>query len=500
MKKRMRPIGILLFWLLLWQWAAGMIDNNILFVGPADVLAALFEQSLEWDFWKTIGFSFSRISLGFLSAFFTAIFLGSLSYRFSLLKELLNPVMLLAKSVPVASFVILALIWMGSKNLAAFCAFIVVLPIIYVCVLSGLESTQNKLLEMASIFQIPLMKKIKAVYWPALIPYLISGVNSALGMAIKSSVAAEVIGVPEFSIGEKLYKAKIYLSTADLFAWTLVVIFVSWLFEKAFLRLLESLNPAGAGRKSGAKNKKISECAAQNGALNRFYTSQKELLLSALPYFCRDANRNRGCMRLELCHINKSFGSLDVLKEMSAEFTTSDIYCLTAPSGAGKTTLFRLIMGLEKPDSGTVSFFDESVHTPAGPLSRSADSIRFSSVFQEDRLIEHLSPMENTALVLSGKTGQADIRGELSCLLPEESLDRPVSTLSGGMRRRCAFMRAMMAASDIVIMDEPFTGLDYDTKNLVIEYLLAHRKNRMFLIATHDPSDIKKLDAVTLKV
>lgn len=248
MKKKMRQMGVLLFWLILWQWAAITIDNHILFVGPADVLASLFMQSAAWDFWKTILFSFSRICLGFLTAFFTAIFLGALSYRFSIFKELLNPVMLLAKSVPVASFVILALIWMGSKNLAAFSSFVVVLPMIYVSTLSGLDSTDHKLLEMAHIFRMPLIKKIKAVYWPALIPYLISGVNSALGMAIKSSVAAEVIGVPDFSIGEKLYKAKIYLSTADLFAWTLVIIFVSWLFEKFFLMLLERLNPAGQGK------------------------------------------------------------------------------------------------------------------------------------------------------------------------------------------------------------------------------------------------------------
>lgn len=205
-------------------------------------------------------------------------------------------------------------------------------------------------------------------------------------------------------------------------------------------------------------------------------------------------------LRLNLIHIYKSYSSLDVLQDLTAEFSAPGIYCLTAPSGAGKTTLFRLIMGLEKPDSGIISFSVHPIHMSEESRSCSADSIHFSTVFQEDRLIEHLSPIENMALVLSGKPEQADIRRELSCLLPEESLDRPVSTLSGGMRRRCAFMRAMMAASDIVIMDEPFTGLDPATKNLVIEYLLAHSNNRLFLIATHDPSDIKKLDAVTLKV
>lgn len=244
MSDRMRKTGILLFWLLVWQTAAVMIDNDILFVGPVNVLSALISQSETWGFWKTILFSFSRICLGFLSAFFTALLLGAVSYRFSFIKELLAPVMLLAKSVPVASFIILALIWMGSENLSVFSAFVVVLPIIYVSTLAGLESTDGKLLEMAFVFRLPLLRKITAVYWPALSPYLLSGIKSALGMGIKSSVAAEVIGVPDFSIGEKLYKAKIYLSTADLFAWTLVIILVSWLFEKLFLKLIGLLSPA----------------------------------------------------------------------------------------------------------------------------------------------------------------------------------------------------------------------------------------------------------------
>ncbi|MEF9954905.1 MAG: ABC transporter permease subunit [Clostridium sp.] len=241
--KTMRQTGILLFWLLLWQMASMAIQNNILFVGPADVLTALFRQVGTSDFWKTLGFSLSRICLGFLSAFFIAIFLAALAYRFSFFKELFTPIILLAKSVPVASFVILALIWMGSKNLSVFIAFVVVLPMIYAATLSGLYSTDSKLLEMAHIFRLTFFKKIKLLYLPALIPYLKSSVNTALGMSIKSGVAAEVIGVPDFSIGEKLYTAKIYLSTADLFAWTLVIILVSWLFEKLFLRLIELINP-----------------------------------------------------------------------------------------------------------------------------------------------------------------------------------------------------------------------------------------------------------------
>ncbi|MEG2731944.1 MAG: ATP-binding cassette domain-containing protein [Clostridium sp.] len=190
-------------------------------------------------------------------------------------------------------------------------------------------------------------------------------------------------------------------------------------------------------------------------------------------------------------HVFKSYEALTVLQDFSMNFTmetapdtSSGIYCLMAPSGAGKTTLFRLIMGLEKPDSGIISLSDHS--------------LRFSAVFQENRLIEHLSPMENIMPVMPYKTDKAVIYTELMALLPEESLTRPVSTLSGGMKRRCSVLRAILAPSDVVIMDEPFTGLDYDTKNLVIRYLLEHQNHRLFLIATHDPEDVKKLGAVTV--
>lgn len=237
-----RRIGILLFWLLLWQALAIGINNEILFVGPLKVIIALFSQISVREFWKTLGFSFSRICLGFLSAFFSGILLGAFSYRFFFLKELFSPVMLLAKSIPVASFVILALIWMGSKNLSIFIAFTVVLPMIYAATLSGLESADRKLLEMALVFRVPLLKKISGVYLPALIPYLRSSVTAALGMSIKSGIAAEVIGAPDFSIGAQLYSAKIYLNTADLFAWTLVIILATSLFERLFLFLLKRLD------------------------------------------------------------------------------------------------------------------------------------------------------------------------------------------------------------------------------------------------------------------
>lgn len=246
-----RKTGIICFWLAVWQLAGFAVHNSIILVGPAKVAGALCSQITTAEFWRTIGLSFGKISSGFLGAFLTGILIGSAAFRFSFLKELLEPVMVLIKSIPVASFVILALIWIGSKNLSVFISFLVVFPMIYVNTIAGLSSADPKLKEMARIFRMTGWKKFRYIYWPALLPYLLSGANISLGMSFKSGIAAEVIGVPSHSIGEKLYMAKIYFSTAELFAWTFVIIVISGLFEKAFLWLLRA-----AERKNTAAGKR----------------------------------------------------------------------------------------------------------------------------------------------------------------------------------------------------------------------------------------------------
>lgn len=241
-----RKTLILLFWLLLWQGLSLLVHNRIFLVGPADTLAALWQQIQSAAFWQAIWFSFGRISLGFFLAFFAGLLTGSLSYLKPLIGEILSPAVHFMKSIPVASFVILALIWTGSKNLSIFIAFIVVFPMIHVNTIAGLASTDPKLLEMAQVFRVPAPKKALYIYRTALYPYLLSACRTALGMGFKSGIAAEVIGVPDGSIGEGLYMAKIYLSTADLFAWTLTIIAVSVVFEKVFILILKKCAGKGA--------------------------------------------------------------------------------------------------------------------------------------------------------------------------------------------------------------------------------------------------------------
>jgi len=229
---------IIIFWLLIWQVGSIIIDNRILLVSPIDTMQALSVLAVSTDFWGSIWFSFARISLGFFIAFFAGLLTGTLAYWKPIIDEFLAPPIHFMKSIPVASFVILALIWTGSKNLSVFISFIVVYPMIHVNTLAGLHSTDQRLLEMAKVFHVPVWRQAMSIYRVSLYPYLASAMKTALGMGFKSGIAAEVIGVPEGSIGEGLYLSKIYLSTAELFAWTLVIICVSVLFEHIFLLLL----------------------------------------------------------------------------------------------------------------------------------------------------------------------------------------------------------------------------------------------------------------------
>lgn len=230
---------IFLFWLAVWQFLSQIVRNRILLVGPIETAEALFKLAVTLPFWNAVRFSFFRISLGFFLAFFAGILTGALSHAKPLLGEFLSPPIRLMKSVPVASFVILALIWTGSKNLSVFISFLVVYPAIHINTSAGLAQTDDSLLEMAQVFRVPLHRKIFFIYRRSLCPYLVSACKTSLGMAFKSGIAAEVIGVPTGSIGEGLYQAKIYLSTAELFAWTLTIILLSTIFEKIFLTALQ---------------------------------------------------------------------------------------------------------------------------------------------------------------------------------------------------------------------------------------------------------------------
>lgn len=217
------------------------LNQRILLVTPVDAAVKLIELIPSADFWKSVMFSAGRILSGFALGLTVGTGLAVFSGRYVFLRKLLSPFISVLKAVPVASFTILALIWVSSKNLSVLVTFLICVPIVYINMLEGIDSLDPKLKEMSTVFGIPPMRRFVGIYLSQLLPYFRSAAGLAIGLCWKSGTAAEVIGIPDGSIGEKLYQAKIYLETADLFAWTAVIIFVSWLCEKAFMSVIKLL-------------------------------------------------------------------------------------------------------------------------------------------------------------------------------------------------------------------------------------------------------------------
>lgn len=236
---KLNKITAVLLLLCLWQGVAMLLDKKILLASPAAVLIRLFTIWKEEGFIETAAFSFLRIAGGFAAAFILGAAFSVLSGSFPSVEILLSPLMAAVKSVPVASFIIIALIWLSSSELSVFISFLMVLPIIYNNCLAGIKSIDKKMLQMADVFRLSFVKRFTFIWLPSMKPHIFSACRTALGIAWKSGIAAEVIGIPSGSVGEKLYEAKAYLNTVDLFAWTVIIVALSFIFEKLCIKFLE---------------------------------------------------------------------------------------------------------------------------------------------------------------------------------------------------------------------------------------------------------------------
>lgn len=241
MKKRLIGAACVLFWLIVWQICAMLLGKSVLLASPIEVAGRLIELVPQLAFLKDVSFTAVRIITGFFIGMFVGTALAILAGKFSFIKTLLSPLVAVVKSVPVASFTILALIWISSRELSVLISLLISIPIFYANILEGIENLDPKLVTMADVFEIPSGRRFIGVYLSQLLPCFRSACGLAIGLCWKSGVAAEVIGIPVGSIGEKLYMSKVYLETADLFAWTFVIVLLSWICEKLFMLLINLL-------------------------------------------------------------------------------------------------------------------------------------------------------------------------------------------------------------------------------------------------------------------
>jgi len=434
-QKIIRKTAIVLLWLFIWQGAGLLIRNPFLFATPLQTAKALLQNLANDDFWRTVLMTLCRIGAGFFLGVIAGILLATLSKAFPIFAEFISPVISLAKTVPVVCFVVLFLIWWGASFLSVAISFLMVFTAVYFSTLEGLLATDRSLLEMAEVFRLPFGTKVFYLYRTALKPFFLGSLKTALGLAWKSGVAAEVIGVPAHSIGEGLYLAKISLDTAGIFAWTVVTCLLSFGFEKLVLWLA------------------------------------KQLFAMQVPCKApKEVQEKPGEIRLT--NVRKSFGEQKVLSDYSLTLAPGEEKMLSWPSGAGKTTLLRILSGLEKADAGEVT--GAGVEAGIGML------------FQEDRLLLEQSALWNV-YVVTGSMEKA--RDALKPLLEESLWEKPCKSLSGGERRRVALARALAAGGNLLLLDEPFAGLDEERILICSEEIKKSKKHRTILMASHVKND-----------
>ena len=521
------PLYLLLsvaVWFALWQYEARKLGNPVLLPYPRDVWKALGELIRSETFSAILLGSLKHIATGFAMALVCGCVLAVIC-RFSDFAEmLLLPPMKLVKTVPVVSFIILLLLWVNPARISIVISFLIVLPVVYANVSRGIRETSPELLEMARVFRIPFLRRLRYLYIPNTVPYATAAVSTGLSLCWKAGIAAEIIGLSKDSIGRQLYDAKLYLDTANLFAWTVVVILVSVLMEwtimvvfraaavsvtdptlwyrpRQALRFLIGLpvreekpaeEPASTGNAADDASDAASIAndtpAASDDTSQPLFATPNDAVQSASA--TSDAAKqpvstNGGAEAVvELRSVSKSFNGRSVLENVSVSLHRGEILLITGPSGGGKTTMLRCMLGLVRPDSGAVEY-------PSGKP-------RMAAVFQEDRLCAGLPAWKNVAIALPGRTKRdrrQQILDDLAVLGIDDGARKPVKAFSGGMKRRVAWLRALSVKPDLLVLDEPFTGLDAVRKELLLERLRSLSNETAIAIVTHNTSEIEKIYA-----
>ena len=444
---------VILFWIALWQIASMIIDESILLASPYSVVIALSTMIFELDFWTSILFTLGMISTGFLIAIALGIALALISKKSDLVRQLLSPLVTFSTSVPIASFIILILIWIPSRYISIIITVIMVFPIVYTNILNSLVNLNKDISEMAAVFKLSYYARLRYVILPQVFPHFISACKISIGLAFKAGIAAEVIGLPDNSIGEQLYQSKIYLDTPNLFAWTSVIILISIAYEKLIILTLNTLN------KLSQKYNIDSLC-------------RNDTISTTIE------NTNYDFITID--NLVKNYSDLNVFDGLNLKIEHGNLTCIGGDSGIGKTTLLRLISNLETYDSGDIS---------------GCTNYSMSFVFQEDRLIDNLNVYTNLLLPHIGKKSIKKLDkflldNYLSSLNLLNIGYKPVCELSGGMKRRIALLRAIIADYDILFLDEPFKGLDDDTKYKVIDFVKNMTTNKTIIYVSHDKFEI----------
>lgn len=440
MTERMKAVAaggaVAAFWLAMWVLVAGLVAQPLILPGPGTVVVALLRLVCDVGTWAILVGSGVRILGGLALAAVCGGVLAGVSVRSRTFSRLVAPALSFVKATPVACVVVLLLIWLGSARVSIAAVFLMALPGVYFSLAEGLAQANKPLEQMFRLHGVRGWRLFCAHTWREVLPFVLSCARAVIGMSWKAGVAAELIGMAAGTVGERIYQAKLLIETADLLAWTVLVVAASWACERVLVWLLRVSGPVAWG--------------------------------AAVRSHGRAGGPAGGGVAAELAlAVGDRAPWAPALDGLVFNVLAGGRICVMGASGVGKSTLLALAAGECAP---------------------------CSMVFQDVRLVEDASALDNVLVCADACVDASSATALLRLLVPGVDVHARVAELSGGQRRRVEIARALLCPGDAVILDEPFTGLDAAARDACAEVVLDLLDGRMLLLATHDAVDARALD------
>lgn len=453
MKKRLATLLSFLILLAGWQIIASLSDQPELIPSLPRLFKAFGELWLEAGFYYAIVSTVGRGVVGMGLSLVAASVTAWLFARSALTYELFKPLLIIMRSVPVISFILLALIFLNPEGIPLMIAFLTMYPLLTENLTKGMRSLHPGYASLMRLFRISRWNHLTQIIYPQLKPFLYSGLASAAGFGWRAIIMGEVLSQCSRGIGSEMKRAQNFIAVPDLIAWTLVAIAISYLFDKAIFRL------------------SLKEIPIRYTVRPQAYP-----LLFGGEHFSIQAR-----------HIGYAYG----IQDFSYHFSAGKSYGLSAPSGTGKTTLLGLLDGTLPIRHGTLE------------IDRSRG---VASVLQEPELLPHLSAIENVMLplarILSEEKARIIARHYLEEMEMATFADRHPEALSYGQQQRIALARALAYPSPFLFMDEPFKGLDLSLTLRIIQRLRIHQqdKGQTLLFTSHNPEELNALADIRISL
>lgn len=456
MKKGLITLLSVCLLLLVWQLMALYVGKPELIPSVPGLIETLFELLKTAAFYQHISTTLLRGLVGMLISLACAFASASLFARYKLIYELCRPLLTIMRSVPVISFILLALIFLNPEGIPLMIAFLTMFPLLTENLTEGLSKLRPGLSQMAVLFRINCRNRLMQIVYPQVKPFLFSGLASAAGFGWRAIIMGEVLSQCTFGIGGEMKRAQNFIAVPELVAWTIMAVLISFLFDKGISKLATVRWPVS------------------------FCTDNKEVMQYKGP-----------ASSVMLSDVTFRYTKMEVLSHFSYTFKSGIIYGIKAPSGTGKTTLLNVISGSLKPSSGEISYKGKQ---------------NFSAVFQEPELLPQLTVSENVSLPLTSVYDKAHAICHSAEALKLVEMDsfagKYPNELSYGQQQRVALARALAYPSNIMLLDEPFKGLDKDLTFRIINRIIAGQKeNRQTIIFTsHNPEELALLASVIIEL